>query len=436
MDSLRAQIEKLERFQMALIDDGVIFDVVRLADVLARLPVEGETESIFVSHARKQGAADGFQQGWHAALHRVREGDKIHDLAELVPQFSGGINGQSEGDVRFNRGQQHPVPDGLRAGRGEGPGEREIHSGNAVGRNQDGYRQSEGVRTVQSGPELLRGLQPSAVDEHQWSAAAPVLVAGKSDGESAPLHDLRQEHWSVSVSRNHDVLITIESNHMAGKADMTVDDERAIITAAEHLHGFLGQPRQPLADVLARLPVEGETNIEAARIRAYRQARIFEPSMEGYNAAMSVYVAAFGKHPGEVEIVFTQGVTGDRPADAALPTVGVHADLARGFPNAGERPAPATAASQPAETRWQSIEDLKAFSEQERESARGTKNRDQYQFYSGFSAALDRVRGSQPDVVCQHGTAMDVHCCNCHSGFIFAIDHECPAPPTEKGAEE
>lgn len=23
------------------------------------------------------------------------------------------------------------------------------------------------------------------------------------------------------------------------------------------------------------------------------------------------------------------------------------------------------------------------------------------------------------DVVCQHGVAMDVHCCNCHSGFQF-----------------
>jgi hypothetical protein len=27
-----------------------------------------------------------------------------------------------------------------------------------------------------------------------------------------------------------------------------------------------------------------------------------------------------------------------------------------------------------------------------------------------------------PDVVCQHGTAMDVHCCNCHSGFLFDSD--------------
>jgi hypothetical protein len=33
------------------------------------------------------------------------------------------------------------------------------------------------------------------------------------------------------------------------------------------------------------------------------------------------------------------------------------------------------------------------------------------------------------DAVCEHGTAMDVHCCNCHSGFIFDMDHECPPPP-------
>lgn len=26
------------------------------------------------------------------------------------------------------------------------------------------------------------------------------------------------------------------------------------------------------------------------------------------------------------------------------------------------------------------------------------------------------------DYVCEHGTAMDVHCCNCHSGFLFDPD--------------
>lgn len=33
------------------------------------------------------------------------------------------------------------------------------------------------------------------------------------------------------------------------------------------------------------------------------------------------------------------------------------------------------------------------------------------------------------DVVCEHGTAMDVHCCHCHSGFIFDATHECPPEP-------
>jgi hypothetical protein len=30
------------------------------------------------------------------------------------------------------------------------------------------------------------------------------------------------------------------------------------------------------------------------------------------------------------------------------------------------------------------------------------------------------------DVVCEHGVAMDVHCCGCHSGFIFDRRHVCP----------
>jgi hypothetical protein len=50
---------------------------------------------------------------------------------------------------------------------------------------------------------------------------------------------------------------------------------------------------------------------------------------------------------------------------------------------------------------------------------------------AAFDEAFRRLRASPgasapPDVVCQHGTAMDVHCCNCHSGFIFEKDHECP----------
>lgn len=34
------------------------------------------------------------------------------------------------------------------------------------------------------------------------------------------------------------------------------------------------------------------------------------------------------------------------------------------------------------------------------------------------------------DMVCEHGTALDVHCCNCHSGFLFDAEScVCEAPP-------
>ncbi len=39
------------------------------------------------------------------------------------------------------------------------------------------------------------------------------------------------------------------------------------------------------------------------------------------------------------------------------------------------------------------------------------------------------------DHVCEHGTALDVHCCNCHSGFIFDLDHECPPLTDEQIGE-
>jgi len=39
------------------------------------------------------------------------------------------------------------------------------------------------------------------------------------------------------------------------------------------------------------------------------------------------------------------------------------------------------------------------------------------------------------DHVCRHGTAMDVHCCGCHSGFIFDRNHVCPEPGGSDGEE-
>lgn len=44
--------------------------------------------NVVIPHARKQEHANGFQCGWHAALLRIREGDTVDALAELVPKGS------------------------------------------------------------------------------------------------------------------------------------------------------------------------------------------------------------------------------------------------------------------------------------------------------------------------------------------------------------
>jgi hypothetical protein len=35
---------------------------------------------------------------------------------------------------------------------------------------------------------------------------------------------------------------------------------------------------------------------------------------------------------------------------------------------------------------------------------------------------MNPVQNEAGDWVCEHGTAVDVHCCNCHSGFLFDAD--------------
>ena len=44
----------------------------------------------------------------------------------------------------------------------------------------------------------------------------------------------------------------------------------------------------------------------------------------------------------------------------------------------------------------------------------------------GFKEAIDLLEDPPDFPTCEHGTAMDVHCCHCHSGFIFDANHQCP----------
>ena len=50
------------------------------------------------------------------------------------------------------------------------------------------------------------------------------------------------EHWGVDVRVNGEDVLTIESNSMSGKSDLSDMEVDAIRTAAKHLLAFAGQP--------------------------------------------------------------------------------------------------------------------------------------------------------------------------------------------------
>jgi hypothetical protein len=52
-------------------------------------------------------------------------------------------------------------------------------------------------------------------------------------------------HWSVEVCVNHDRILTIESECLCGKSDLSDVELEAIRFAAEHLLAFAG-PRQAI----------------------------------------------------------------------------------------------------------------------------------------------------------------------------------------------
>lgn len=95
--------------------------------------------------------------------------------------------------------------------------------------------------------------------------------------------------------------------------------------------------------------------------------------------------------------------------------------------------------AEPAPTRYrQALEAIVALDFQ-----KDSRNRDDFysgapQFVRAWTIAKAALEQNQPptDPVCQHGTALDVHCCHCHSGFIFDKDHECPPALEWQGPDE
>jgi hypothetical protein len=50
---------------------------------------------------------------------------------------------------------------------------------------------------------------------------------------------LSPDHWAVTVWRNGEEVVTIETAYLAGR-EITPADEECIRTAAQHLMGFIG----------------------------------------------------------------------------------------------------------------------------------------------------------------------------------------------------
>ena len=48
-------------------------------------------------------------------------------------------------------------------------------------------------------------------------------------------------HWAVEVRVNHETVLTIESNSLCGKSELTEKDEETIRLCAEHLLSFVGR---------------------------------------------------------------------------------------------------------------------------------------------------------------------------------------------------
>lgn len=51
----------------------------------------------------------------------------------------------------------------------------------------------------------------------------------------------KTQHWAVTVSRNGEDVVTIESNCLSGR-EISAEDEETIRKAAHHLLSFIGDP--------------------------------------------------------------------------------------------------------------------------------------------------------------------------------------------------
>lgn len=87
---------------------------------------------------------------------------------------------------------------------------------------------------------VLREVAPADLEAYRVQEAAR---ANSASVETIEGREMRKElHWSVTVERDGEPILTIGHNHLSGR-NLSPEDEDAIDRAASSLRGFIGDTR-------------------------------------------------------------------------------------------------------------------------------------------------------------------------------------------------
>lgn len=94
--------------------------------------------------------------------------------------------------------------------------------------------------------EVGASLEWSQIDSYDAAIARAIAARlRQASGKAEPLagrpRSAPTQHWSVTVRRNGEEVVTIESNCLSGR-ELNAEDEDAIRTAGTHLLAFVGEP--------------------------------------------------------------------------------------------------------------------------------------------------------------------------------------------------
>lgn len=146
-------------------------------------------------------------------------------------------------------------------------------------------------------------IRYQAPDEHNQSAIDEIIA------EHAHVHleRMNRGQWSLIITARNQTACVILNGKDAARSIVTAQivyvDATQVETgnqASNRTSGSVPSAAQEENPHTHLRGLDGSAScqdIENRRLRAYRAMRVFEPSMEGYNAAVAVYEAAFGDLP-------------------------------------------------------------------------------------------------------------------------------------------